>query len=100
LKYSIVQGLISKSAIAKRLGLVNVADPTIPEDSDALWELIANYLAQLCLDLTLVLSPEVIVLNGAILNQPKLLPLIQKSFTKLLNNYVDHPKLKSKFFFF
>ena len=90
--------MISKSAIAKRLGLVNVADPTIPDDSNV-WELCANYLAQLCLDLTLVLSPEVIVLNGAILNQPKMLPLIQKSFTNLLNNYVDHPKLKSKISF-
>jgi len=88
--------LVSKSAIAKRLGLVNVADPTVPDDSNV-WEICANYLAQLCLDLTLVLSPEVIVLNGGLVSQPKMLPLIQKKFTQLLNNYVDHPKLKGKF---
>jgi len=89
-----LEGLVSNNSIGKRLGLSTVHDlPTVDKDHKV-WEVCANYLAQLCLNITLLVSPEVIILGGGIMNQPTMLSLIHKNFTKLLNNYVDHPKLK------
>ena len=85
---------MTNNSIGKRLGLSSVHElPTIDKDHKV-WETCAYYLAQLCLNITLLVSPEVIILGGGIMNQPTMLSLIQKNFTKLLNNYVDHPKLK------
>jgi len=85
---------VSNNSIGKRLGLSSVHDlPKVEEDHEV-WGVCANYLAQLCLNITLLVSPEVIILGGGIMNQSRMLSLIHKNFTKLLNNYVDHPKLK------
>lgn len=60
--------MISNKAIADRLkiGLASLAD--IQDDSHV-WRLIAFYLAQLCLNITLLLSPEIIIISGGIMNR-------------------------------
>lgn len=87
--------MVSNVSIAKRLGKTVHDLPKVEQDHEV-WQTTAYYLAQLCLNLTLIASPEVIVLGGGVMNQPTLLPHIHTKFTELLNNYVDHPRLKGK----
>lgn len=64
----------------------------IPDDSPV-WQLVGYYLAQLCLNITLMVSPEVIVIGGGILNRKLLYPIIRKEFITLLAGYVEHEML-------
>jgi fructokinase len=59
------------------------------------WRLVGYYLAQLCLNVTLITSPEVIVIGGGIMNRKILYEIIQKEFLRMLAGYVDHPLLSS-----
>jgi fructokinase len=52
------------------------------------WEIEADYLAQLCANLVLTLSPERIVLGGGVMKQERLFPLIRARTAALLNGYV------------
>lgn len=45
-------------------------------------------MAQLCLAITLLLSPHAIVISGGLLQRECLFPMIRKEFTRLLNGYV------------
>jgi len=87
-----LESLVTNVSIAKRLGKT-VSDLPDVEVDHPVWKKVAYYLAQLCLNLTLTLSPEVIILGGGVMNQPTLLPLIHEEFKTLLNGYVQHPKL-------
>lgn len=49
--------------------------------------------------MTLLTSPEVIVLGGGVMNQPTLLGKVHTKFTELLNDYVVHPRLKGIVYF-
>jgi len=49
------------------------------------------YLAQLCLNITLTVSPEVIVIGGGIMNRKILYDFIREEFIKLMAEYVKHP---------
>ena len=89
------EGMATNMAIATRLGVDPTALKDVPDDH-SVWELEAYYLAQVCLNVTLVLSPEVIVVGGGVMNRAKLLPLIQAQFSALLNDYVKHPKFSTK----
>ncbi len=57
------------------------------------WELEAEYLAQMCANIVLTLSPEVIVLGGGVMQQMHLFPPIRKRTQELLNGYVAHEKI-------
>lgn len=89
------EGMATNIAIATRLGVDPSALKDVPDDN-SVWELEAYYLAQVCLNVTLILSPEVIVIGGGVMNRAKLLPMIQAEFVTLLNDYVKHPKLQTK----
>ncbi len=58
---------------------------------EKIWEIIGYYLAQLCLNLTLIVSPEKIIIGGGILNRKILYKYIHDNFIKLLAEYVEHP---------
>jgi fructokinase len=58
------------------------------------WKIVAYYLAQLCLNITLLVSPEKIVIGGGIMNRVILYGFIQDEFIRMLAGYVDHPLLK------
>lgn len=58
-----------------------------------MWGIIANYLAQMCRTLTCLLTPEVIVIGGGILNRGILYPMIREEFKKLMNGYLVNPRL-------
>jgi fructokinase len=57
---------------------------------------VGYYLAQLCLNITLLLSPEVIVIGGGIMNRGVIYRFIHEEFTRMLAGYVDHPLLTSQ----
>lgn len=84
--------MVCNKSIAERLQISFTALADIPNHSKV-WRLIAFYLAQLCLSVTLLLSPEVIVIGGGIMNRKLLFELIQEEFITLLGGYVDHPLL-------
>lgn len=57
------------------------------------WEIEAYYIAQACVNYSMILSPERIVLGGGVMKQPALLPLIRSKFTELMADYVRTQEL-------
>ena len=62
------------------------------EDHPA-WELEATYLAQMCVNMIVTVSPEVIVLGGGVMQQMHLFPKIRERVLKLLGGYVSSPSI-------
>jgi len=90
-----VEGLANAGAIAARAGVDPRKVETIPDDHKV-WDMEAFYLAHLCVVLTCVLSPQVIVIGGGILRRSSLFPKIRDQFRKILNGYLQHEKLLAK----
>ncbi|MBQ8092809.1 MAG: ROK family protein [Clostridia bacterium] len=84
-----LEGLASGPAIEKRWGL----SPTLMMEDHPAWDLEAMYLAQMCANLILILSPEVIVLGGGVMQQEHLFPKIRKYTHELLGGYVASERL-------
>lgn len=84
--------MVNNKSIAERLNINFTALEEVPDDSKV-WKLVAFYLAQLCLNITLLLSPEVIVIGGGIMNRKILMGLIRQEFIRMLAGYVEHPLL-------
>ena len=57
------------------------------------WDLEANYLAQMCVNMILTVSPERIVLGGGVMQQMHLFPKIRKRVLTLLGGYVSSPSI-------
>lgn len=87
-----LEGMVTNVALAKRMNVDILALSELTDELEV-WEIEAYYLAQLCISITLLLSPEVIVLGGGIMNRTLLFPKIREHFTHLLNNYLEHPRL-------
>ena len=79
-----LEGLASGPSIEKRWGL---SAKLMSEDHPA-WELEAAYLAQMCANMILAVSPEIIVLGGGVMQQMHLFPKIREKTIALLNGYV------------
>jgi fructokinase len=82
-----LEGLASGRALEQRWG-VNSSDLKDP----GVWELEAEYLAQGLLNLTLILSPERIILGGGVSSAPNLLPLVRSRIQGLLGGYLELPQ--------
>lgn len=78
-----LEGMASGPAIGKRWGLPADALADRPE----VWELEAHYLAQACVTLIYVLSPERIVLGGGVMKQKQLFPAVRRLVVEMLNGY-------------
>ena len=87
-----LEGLTTANSVAKRLG-IDIHDLKNVSDDDGVWDQAAYYLAQLCVNMTLILSPHVIVLGGGSLQRRSLFPRIREHFTKLMNGYIRHEKV-------
>jgi fructokinase len=83
------EGLAAGPAVNKRAG---IPAKDVPAD-DSLWKTEANYIAQLCVDLTLAYAPDKIILNGGVMHQTQLYDLVRSEFTELINGYVSTPPL-------
>ena len=66
--------------------------PNLSDDNE-IWQKTGYYLANLCLNVTLLCSVEAIVLGGGVMNRKILYPIIRSELKKLLNNYIQTEKL-------
>jgi fructokinase len=87
-----LEGLASGPAIEAQWGQ---PAHTLPPEHPA-WEIEAQYLAEGVTNIILVLSPEVIILGGGVMEQKFLLPMIHRNVRKLLNNYIQKEKITEK----
>ncbi|MGX9799381.1 fructokinase ScrK [Pediococcus acidilactici] len=83
-----LEGLVAGPTFEARLGIKGAEVPhTTP-----VWDIMAYYTAQAAIQTTLTLRPGKIVFGGGVTN-PDFLEKVRKSFTKLLNGYVQVPDL-------
>lgn len=61
--------------------------------TDPVWAIEADYLAQLCHNITLTFAPEVIIFGGGVMHQQQLIPLIREKLATKINGYVELPSL-------
>lgn len=87
-----LEGLAAGPAINARWGTPAEKLP----DGHSAWNLEAYYLAQMAVNLTLVLSPQRIILGGGVCQHPGLLGLVHSNFKQLLNRYVQSPLYDDK----
>lgn len=78
------EGLASGPAIEARW---DQRGDDLPGDHPA-WALEAFYLAQMCVNLTLVLSPQRIVLGGGVMHTSGLIERVRSSFAEQFNDYM------------
>ena len=86
---SCLEGLANGPAIEKRWG---ISAKELPENHIA-WEIEAEYLAQMCVNTIVLLSPKRIVLGGGVMHQLHLFPRIRRRTLELLGGYVAHPAI-------
>lgn len=90
-----IEGMVNSKAIAARAGVSQRELHTLADDHEV-WERAAYYLGVLCLNITYLLSPHVIVLGGGILKRKILFGKARKWFKDLLKGYLDVEKFKSE----
>ncbi|ETV74825.1 hypothetical protein, variant [Aphanomyces astaci] len=91
---SCAEGMAAAGAIAARTRVDRTGLHEIP-DTDPVWDIVAHYLALVCVNLTLTVSPHVIVLGGGVSKRQGLLGKIHTKFNAALNGYVSTPPLTS-----
>ncbi len=79
------EGLASGPALQKRWG---VEASTLEKDHPA-WEEEAHVIALALCSYICILSPDIIILGGGVMQQQQLFPLIRKEVLELLHNYVQ-----------
>ncbi len=87
-----LEGLASGSAMEARWGV----RPNELPHAHAGWELEAQYLAQMALNLTLTFSPQRIIIGGGISQHSGILPKIRSAFQQQLNDYLRSPLYKQQ----
>ncbi|MGI9240624.1 MAG: ROK family protein [Verrucomicrobiales bacterium] len=84
-----LEGLASGPAIGDRWG----RDPhELPPEHEA-WPLQAHYLGLALTNLSLTLSPQMIILGGGVMEQDQLFPLVRDELERLLNGYLNPPEI-------
>lgn len=61
--------------------------------NDKQWSMEAYYLAQACVNVAMILSPERIIFGGGVSNQEQIYPLIRNKFKEMLGDYLTVPEL-------
>lgn len=89
---SCLEGLAAGPALSKRAG----TDAGNLPDSDPVFTLESDYLAQMCVNLIVTVSPEKIVLGGGVMNRSYLLDRIRKETVRLLNGYIQAPEITAR----
>ncbi len=84
-----LEGMASGPAMKARWGQ---PAETLPPDHPA-WRIEAHYLAQACLSLSCILSPQRIVLGGGVLSQPALYDLVRDDLKRIVNGYLPLPEI-------
>ena len=85
-----LEGLASGPAMEKRWGL----PAKLMTDDHPAWALEAQYLAQMCANMIVTISPEIIVLGGEVMQtHPALYRMIREETLRLLGGYVGSQKI-------
>lgn len=87
-----LEGLANAEACAVRAGVPASQLHTISNEH-IMWDIIAYYLAQLCTTITLLISPEIIVLGGGVCKRDILFIKIRKLCQEQLNGYICDDKI-------
>ncbi len=85
------EGMAAGPAIQERWNKPARELREIPE----VWDLEAKYIAQALTAITLILSPQKIILGGGVMEQTQLFPLVRKYTLEYLNNYLDTKELRN-----
>lgn len=83
-----LESMVNTAAIAGRVGCEKNELQDLP-DEHPVWDIVAHYLAVMCTNLILLVSPERIVLSGGVLKRSILFPMIRAKTQKYLNNYIQ-----------
>ena len=89
---SCLEGLAAGPAIGAR---VQGDARDLPDDHPT-FQIEAYYLAQMCVNLILTVSPEKIVLGGGVMQRESLLKMVRKETQRLLGGYVASPMITEK----
>lgn len=84
-----LEGMAAGPAIEERNGMKGQEIPV----EDSFWDIEAHYIAQSAYNTTLMLSPDVIIFGGGVMQQKHLIEKVRKEFLNLLNNYVQVPNI-------
>ena len=82
-----LEGLAAGPAIGARIG----GDARDLPDDHPTFRLEAHYLAQMCVNLILTVSPQRIVLGGGVMQRAALFPMVRAETLRLLGRYVQSP---------
>lgn len=85
-----LEGMASGPAIEKRLGKKG---QDLSED-DPFWEIEADYIAQCAYNTTLMLSPELLIFGGGVMQQEKMIQKVRNLFEEKMNGYVSYPSIE------
>jgi fructokinase len=86
-----LEGLVCGPALHERLGFpASEAGPEHP-----IWDLVAYYLGEFCASLSLVASPQKIILGGGVMSSNGLFPRVRKACAEALNGYVQDAALSA-----
>lgn len=85
--------MVCNSAALAKYASCEIADLKALPDDHPVWDLAAHYLACLCANLILTVSPERIVLSGGVLLRLCLFPKIRAKTQEYLNGYIDVPQV-------
>ncbi len=84
-----LEGMAAGPSVMARLGHpLNEASPDHP-----IWTILGAYIGQFCATLTLVASPQRIVLGGGVMSNAGLFPRVRTACAAALADYVAHPRL-------
>ena len=86
-----LEGLASGAAMTDRWGKPG---SELGDDHPA-WELEAEYLALGITNMTLLLSPQRVIVGGGVMKQPGLIDSVRTHTLRLLADYVKHPLMQS-----
>jgi fructokinase len=79
-----LEGLASGTAILERQGFSLSGN----KPDDPIWDIVADYIGQLCASLFLLASPRRIVIGGGVMSSGALFPLVRAKVASQLNGYV------------
>jgi fructokinase len=80
-----LEGLASGPAVTARLGAPLSQAPA----GAPIWTILSEYLAQACLNIALIATPDRIVMGGGVLSNRALFPLIRQAVLRLNNGYMS-----------
>ncbi len=89
---SCLEGLAAGPAIAARVG----GDARELPDGHPTFDIEAYYLAQMCANLVLTLSPQRILLGGGVMQRAVLFDKVRRQTAALLNGYVNQPAITER----